>query len=157
MRNECPDCGNEVYDFTRPGDTKEDLHCFGCGWESITKTERQKYDALFKGVLDQVYQLARGGGGKTDDYGETWTRTGLVGIYIKLMIKEGRLRELVWKGKQPKVKGESVRDTLMDIAAYAVYGVICHDEGNYDGEQSRREHLQSMLSKIKEELSNGED
>lgn len=109
----------------------------------------------FAEVLREVYSLARGV--KSEDYGRTWAETGLVGIYIKLMIKEGRLRELVWKGKQPQVKGESIRDTLMDIAAYAVYGILCLDEDNYDGEQSRQERLQAMLLNIKEVLNNGKE
>lgn len=140
----CPECGYSLVEGV----------CMACGWEPTKeKHEREYYSKAFREVLNDIYNLARGG--KTSDYGETWKRTGLVGIYIKLMIKEGRLRELVWKGKQPQVKGESVRDTLMDIAAYAVYGILCLDEDNYDGEQSRQEHLQAMLLNIKEELNNG--
>lgn len=112
--------------------------------------EKLKYDALFQNQLKDLYSLARGA--KTADYGETWRESGLLGIYIKLMIKEGRLRELIWKNKKPVVADESVRDTLQDLAAYAIYGVICYDEGNYDGEHSRREHLEEMLTNIKEEL-----
>ena len=112
-------------------------------------------DQKFAEVMDEIYTLARGV--KSADYGDTWRDSGLVGIYIKLMIKEGRLRELVWKNKTPKVQDESVRDTLMDIAAYAVYGILCLDEDNYDGEQSRQEHLQAMLLNIKEVLNNGKE
>ena len=86
----------------------------------------------FAEVLNEVFQLARGS--KTSDYGRTWAEAGLKGIYIKLMIKHGRLRNLIWSGKEPKVEDESLRDTLLDTVAYAIYGVMCLDEGNIDGE-----------------------
>lgn len=150
MMKKCPECGDVLYDFSRPGDKMFDLHCMSCGWEN-DKGELTD-DQKFVEVMKEIYNLARGV--KSQDYGDTWRDSGLVGIYIKLMIKEGRLRELVWKNKKPQVKGESIRDTLMDIAAYAIYGIMCYDEGNMDGDGRRRERLEEMLLNIKEELGN---
>lgn len=144
----CPKCDAELMDFSREGDRKNDWHCIKCGY--IDLEEKDIYDIGFKKVLQEVNSLARGR--KTSDYGETWKRTGLMGIYIKLMIKEGRLRELVWGRKSPRVQGESIRDTLLDIAAYAVYGVLCLDEDNIEGDASRFEHLQAMKKAIVEEM-----
>lgn len=111
------------------------------------ENEQQKYSREFKEKLAEVYDLARGK--KTEAYGETWKRTGLRGIYIKLMIKEGRLKEMVWRQRKLEQQDESVRDTLQDIAAYAIYGIICYDEGNLEGVDD----LDMDLELIKKELS----
>jgi hypothetical protein len=111
------------------------------------------YTTKFTEVLNQVLQLARGT--KTADYGETWARTGLLGCYIKIFIKEGRLRELIWKNKAPQV-GETVRDTLLDLAAYAVYGVICVDENNLTGQESEAKQLRQLALEIAERLGETE-
>ena len=107
---------------------------------------RQKYDRKFQNILSEIMDIARGP--KTADYGETWARTGLLGIYIKIMIKEGRLRQLIWGKKKAETKGESVRDTLIDIAAYAVYGIIAYDEENMDGGAERKQHLRVLLQEM---------
>lgn len=145
-RYECPECGWEVCDFSKPGDKKPDRVCMACGWEENLNDD----DSQFALALDEIYNLARGA--KTNDYGRTWAESGLLGIYIKIMIKEGRLRELIWRNKTPMVQGESIRDTLMDLAAYAVYGILCLDEENYSGQASRKELLEGMLEHIKQEL-----
>ena len=120
------------------------------GADTVALSERNHYTTKFRQVLEQVFQLARGA--KTADYGETWKRVGLMGQYIKIFIKEGRLRELVWAGKTAQVKGESIKDTLIDIAAYAVYAVICLDEDNLNGDKARGEHLVEMRSAINREI-----
>jgi hypothetical protein len=110
----------------------------------MANDERAKYDLLFEKTLLKVCDLARGK--KTDDYGETWKRLGLKGIYLKLFIKEGRLNELVWKKNSSGVasKDESIEDTLMDMIAYATYGIIALQENNIYGEESTKEFLKTM-------------
>lgn len=114
--------------------------------------ERAKYTGLFTTIANQIIDTARGV--KTSDYGETWKRLGLMGLYVKIFIKEGRLNELIWKkgGKQVAAKNEGIRDTLIDIAAYAIYGIIALDEDNITGEVSTREHLLAMRKAIDERL-----
>ena len=114
--------------------------------------ERAKYTGLFTTIANQIIDTARGV--KTSDYGETWKRLGLMGLYVKIFIKEGRLNELIWKkgGKQVASKNEGIRDTLIDIAAYAIYGIIALDEDNVTGEVSTREHLLAMRKAIDERL-----
>jgi len=143
--NRCPNCYNDKYIFS----TEEEFQCGACGYTS-DNIERDYYTEKFRDTLTGVLQLARGA--KTSDYGEAWKSTGLVGIYIKLMIKESRLRSLVWEGNDPKVNGESVRDTLQDIIAYANYGILCLDEDNIKGSGEHTERLEAMLTKIQEEL-----
>jgi len=110
-------------------------------------SKRQEYDKKFTEAVQSIYQTARGI--KTEDYGETWTRLGLLGLYVKIFIKEGRLNELIWK-KQAQVnpQNESIKDTLIDIAAYAVYGIIALEEGNITGERPTEEHLKDMAAAI---------
>lgn len=116
---------------------------------------RNHYTTRFRDVLEEIFKVARGV--KTKDYNETWRRVGLKGNYIKIFIKEGRLRELIWEGKEPDVKDESLRDTLIDLAAYAVYSIICIDENNIDGkefmEQENTETLQQALGFVNRLLS----
>lgn len=112
-------------------------------------SETYEYTRKFRAVVDEVLHLARGE--KTEAYGETWKNTGLLGIYIKIMIKEGRLHQLVWKDRNYEgTGGESVRDTLLDIAAYAIYGVIAFDEQNWDGPGVSR--VKALLQEISEDL-----
>jgi hypothetical protein len=111
------------------------------------------YDEKFLDVLKEVYDIARGS--KTNDYGETWTRLGLVGIYVKIFIKEGRLNNLVWKSRGKKrPKNESIRDTLIDLAAYSIYGIICLDENNIIGNEAKQDYLQEMYDAIGKQLDN---
>jgi hypothetical protein len=107
-------------------------------------TERFKYDEKFTEVMSKIYTLARGK--KTDDYGETWKRLGLKGIYVKLFIKEGRLNELIWNKNSSGVanKDESIEDTLMDMAAYSIYGIIALKENNLYGDEATSEFLKTM-------------
>jgi len=75
----------------------------------------------------------------------------LLGIYVKIMIKEGRLHQLVWKDRNfDGTGGESVRDTLLDIAAYAMYGVIAFDEKNWEGSTESR--IKLLLQEVGDQL-----
>ena len=115
----------------------------------IAGGEAYEYTKKFRLVVDEVLRLARGP--KTEAYGETWKNTGLLGIYIKIMIKEGRLHQLVWKDRNFNgTGGESLRDTLLDIAAYAMYGVITFDEQNWEGSAESR--IKLLLKEVGEEL-----
>lgn len=116
-------------------------------------SETAEYTNKFYKIMGEIGKLARGA--KTNDYGETWKRLGLVGIYVKIFIKEGRLSELIWHKKEQKVKGESVRDTLLDLAAYAIYGIICLDENNIDGAEAKTEHSASLKAEMIEALKRG--
>jgi hypothetical protein len=62
---------------------------------------------------------------KRQDYGpagSTIGRFGMLGIVIRLGDKYERLANLVMNSK--KANYESVEDTLMDIAGYAILGLI---------------------------------
>lgn len=115
-------------------------------------SERAYYTNRFIDTTEAIVEHVRGV--KTSDYGETWKRLGLMGLYVKLFIKEGRLNELIWKkgGKQVASKTEGIRDTLLDMAAYAIYGMIALEEDNILGEVAVEEHLLAMRAAIDERL-----
>lgn len=52
---------------------------------------------------------------------------GLVGIAVRLFDKACRVRSLVLNNSKAKVKDESIKDTLLDLANYAEYGVCLID------------------------------
>jgi hypothetical protein len=114
--------------------------------------ERAYYTNRFIDTTEAIIEHVRGV--KTSDYGETWKRLGLKGIYVKMFIKEGRLNELIWKkdAQQVASKTEGIRDTLLDMAAYAIYGMICLEEENIHGDDAVEEHLLNMRNAIAERL-----
>lgn len=133
----CSNCGFEPMDEV----------CRACGNDQNDEVpEREIYTARFDQVLAEVHELARGE--KTTAYGEAWADTGLRGIYIKLMIKEARLREMVWNKSDPTGFTESVRDTLLDMVAYATYGILSLDDANIDGNRDELYKIAKTLEEL---------
>lgn len=64
---------------------------------------------------------------KNHDYGDSFHKTyqefGKVSVAIRLQDKVSRLSALTTKDQQ-LVKDESIRDTLLDIANYAILGIM---------------------------------
>lgn len=142
LLNRCPNCLNSQYLSV----TEQEVTCGACGHHS-EDVERDYYTLKFRESLGQVLELARGA--KTADYGEAWQETGLVGIYIKLMIKHSRLRSLIWEKKEPQVD-ESVEDTLKDMIAYATYGLLCIQDGNIKGYDRSKIDVDNMIKELEE-------
>ena len=71
--------------------------------------------------LNDIYES------KNADYGDSFSKTfaeyGIVAPLLRLEDKLSRLKSLYKKGVQ-KVKQESVRDTLLDLANYAILTVM---------------------------------
>jgi hypothetical protein len=132
----CPHCNGEV--------TVDNTGCINLT-DPFEGNERASYTAKFSEAAESIVELARGI--KTSDYGETWKRLGLKGIYVKIFIKEGRLNELIWNKdcKEIANKNEGIKDTLMDIAAYAMYGMLALEENNIYGDEASAEHLNTMV------------
>lgn len=74
---------------------------------------------------------------KNHDYGDSFRKTfeeyGLVMPCIRLEDKLGRLKSLS-KGEKGKVEDESIRDTLLDLANYAIMTVMELDDNSEKGE-----------------------
>lgn len=140
LTEKCPGCGKSF--------NLKDIACSRILAPS-EMTERDIYTSKFQKLTEQMMSLARGA--KTDDYGETWKRLGLMGIYVKIFIKEGRLNELIWNKESVgdiSVKDESIEDTLLDMACYCLYGVISLRENNIYGETATNMHLVNMRNAI---------
>lgn len=61
-----------------------------------------------------------------DSFGETYKKLGIISAVTRITDKVNRLQSLCIK--EQKVKDESLRDTLMDLANYAIMTVIEIDE-----------------------------
>ena len=78
----------------------------------------------FDGICSDLMALhAR----KNKDYGnaahESYKEFGLISYVIRLNDKMKRLKSLTKPGAEISVKGESIEDTLMDLAAYAIMAI----------------------------------
>lgn len=84
-----------------------------------------KFDAIYK-ELDEIYRA------KNADYGDSFTETmriaGIVSAATRLYDKAHRL--LTLSTNQAQVKDETIRDTLLDMANYAIMAI---DEGDKNG------------------------
>lgn len=149
----CPNCWQQ--EMWEADYHAGEAHCNACGYTSDNLL-RDGYTLKFRSVLQEVLALARGP--KTSDYGEAWQETGLRGIYIKIMIKHARLRSLVWQSHKPTLVDETVRDTLLDLAAYATYGVMCLDDKNDMGasEAKTLRDTARQLERVAGELEDNE-
>jgi hypothetical protein len=71
--------------------------------------------------LNNIYQM------KNKDYGDSFAKLrreyGNPAILIRLEDKLGRLKRLMLSGEQ-EVKTESIEDTLMDLANYAIMEIV---------------------------------
>lgn len=80
--------------------------------------------ADFNGICRDLMSLhAR----KNKDYGnaahESYKEFGLISYVIRLNDKMKRLKSLTKPGAEQEVKDESIEDTLMDLAAYAIMAI----------------------------------
>lgn len=77
----------------------------------------------FKDILNKMYEIYER---KNADYGNSFAKSyeefGLVSPVIRLSDKVERLKTLC--NKEAQVKDESIIDTLIDIAVYAVLTVL---------------------------------
>ena len=88
----------------------------------------------FKEITDEMNALYER---KNHDYGnsfsETYRKLGIVSAATRMLDKMNRIVSLVTKDKQ-EVNDESLRDTLIDLANYAVMTIM-----ELDGEKSSSE------------------
>lgn len=80
--------------------------------------------SMFRQVAEQIADLYEA---KNSDYGDTFSKTmdkfGLVAADCRLCDKFGRFENIVLSGKDISVTGESLQDTLKDLAAYSIMTV----------------------------------
>lgn len=70
--------------------------------------------------LNQIYRDKNHDYG--DSFGETYKKLGIISAVTRIADKVNRLQTLCTK--ESKVKDESIRDTLIDLANYAIMTII---------------------------------
>ena len=70
--------------------------------------------------LNQIYRDKNHDYG--DSFGETFQKLGIISAVTRITDKVNRLQSLCTK--EQKVKNESIRDTLLDLANYAIMTII---------------------------------
>lgn len=107
-------------------------------------TQSQNDLELFDSI---VGEMRRTYAAKNADYGSSFDKSmskyGLVSLAVRLFDKLNRLESLA-SGQAPQVKDEKIEDTLLDIANYAVLGLIYLSKPRSVGD----EHTQPDLSEI---------
>lgn len=90
----------------------------------------------FKEITDEMIALHER---KNHDYGnsfsETYSKLGVISAATRMLDKMNRVVSLVTK-EQQKVNDESLRDTLIDLANYAVMTIMELDGENPSAEES---------------------
>lgn len=86
-------------------------------------------------LLDNLHQLYIT---KNNDYGDsvhdTYKKYGLVSFLVRLEDKLNRVRTLTLNNKEQLVQDEKIKDTLLDMANYAILAVLeLEEEENNNG------------------------
>lgn len=96
------------------------------------KDELERNLILHAAICDELKDLYRR---KNTDYGDSFHKTfleeGLAMSRIRLSDKIERFKRLTKSGEQ-NVKDESVRDTLIDLANYAIMTIVEMERVNHD-------------------------
>lgn len=114
-----------------PGDKEEDVtRCKDDGKKEYNATNREFVENTpskrgdFDGICQEMMELHRR---KNNDYGnaahESYKEFGLISYVIRLNDKMKRLKSLTEPGTDIGVKDESIEDTLIDLAAYAIMAI----------------------------------
>lgn len=103
-----------------------------------TKPERH---AEICALLNDIYRRKNADYG--DSFGETFRKLGVISAITRITDKVSRLQTLCVK--PAKVRGESVRDTLLDLANYAIMTAIeleLDNVNNAETEETNEEILE---------------
>lgn len=101
--------------------------------EAITQIKKQAFQGVLNTMLDTYIR-------KNHDYGNAFDdsldKFGYLAAIVRMNDKMGRLSTLTDPHRygQAKVKDESIRDTLLDLANYAVMTVVHYDAALKDEE-----------------------
>jgi len=92
-----------------------------------------KHSELLNGIHETYVR-------KNHDYGNSFSRSlekyGLIAAMVRMEDKMNRLESLVVNGNQ-MVKDESIRDTLLDLANYAIMTVMEIDNAPFNCNEGR--------------------
>ena len=104
--------------------------------------------AIFDSIVEEMRRIYIA---KNADYGSSFdksmSRYGLTSLAVRLFDKFNRFENLA-SGKEPQVKGESIADTLLDIANYAILGLIYMTKAQGEGDGFTKEELAEMEERL---------
>lgn len=84
----------------------------------MLKDKLNEFDKIVKEMREIIAK-------KNNDYGDdNIGALGEKGIFVRIWDKVSRLKSLVWLNKNAQVSNESIDDTLMDLANYAIINMI---------------------------------
>ena len=92
-----------------------------------------KREEQLKAVQQEAFELFSK---KNNDYGDSFTTYGPVGVIIRMGDKIKRLISVTTNGVH-LVDNESLRDTLIDLHNYAAMGIMLMDEEKSDIEMGQ--------------------
>lgn len=97
--------------------------------DTITKIFNESNIDLHKKILDEIYDTyKRKNADYGNSFGEQFIEYGLLSAVIRLDDKMRRLKQLL--KNEAQVKDESIRDTLLDLANYAIMTIMELDKKN---------------------------
>ena len=83
-------------------------------------SQEEKFISVLQEISDMYHR-------KNHDYGDSFRKSlqefGLVAAVVRMCDKMERIKTLA-KGEEAKVQDEKIRDTLMDLANYAIMTVM---------------------------------
>lgn len=85
----------------------------------------EKHEAICN-LLNKVYRAKNADYG--DSFGETYRNLGIISAVTRIVDKTNRLQSLAINER--KVEDETIEDTLLDLANYAIMTVIEMDDAN---------------------------
>ena len=96
-----------------------------CEEHDIVIERADTFDTACQAIAERIAALVIS---KQHDYGQQNIKMGrgMLGIAIRVGDKVARLQNLVFEGKTPK--NEVLTDTLMDIAGYAIIGLMWEEK-----------------------------
>lgn len=89
--------------------------------EQATAKRTRKHRAICK-VLSDTYAKKNADYGNS--FGDTFEELGIISAVTRISDKTSRLKSLCRPDADQKVNDESIRDTLMDLANYAIMTVM---------------------------------
>lgn len=84
--------------------------------------EKVEQHSIIAQKLTELYERKNADYG--DSFGKSYAEYGLAMPCIRLEDKLNRLKNLSLRGSKQRVNDESIRDTLMDLANYAIMTII---------------------------------
>lgn len=84
-----------------------------------------KRNEMMKEIADQIATTyAKKNKDYNNSFGRQFDKYGPISVLVRLGDKFGRIENLILQDRDPEVVDESLKDTLVDLAAYAMMTLI---------------------------------